>query len=201
MVVRGALESAGIPVILSYESVGPVIGLTVDGIGRVEVRVPTEWELSKICSAYNAFIDADALGLGAMANASFFMHFPLKEKYPQPWAAREQLVNRGYLTDDGKVNFAGRDFIIFYVGDWDAASWVYQCLPGIWDHPDRGKVPLMWCISPVLDRRAPMVLDYLRRKRWHPVFLLLPLTPLLCLKFVAMQHYTLIRLILTNWLR
>jgi hypothetical protein len=44
MVVRGALESAGIPVMLSYEPVGPVIGLTVDGIGRVEVRVPVEWE-------------------------------------------------------------------------------------------------------------------------------------------------------------
>ncbi|MFN2109043.1 MAG: hypothetical protein ACK2UI_05235 [Anaerolineae bacterium] len=44
MVVRGALETAGIPVILTYESVGPVIGLTVDGIGRVEVRVPLEWE-------------------------------------------------------------------------------------------------------------------------------------------------------------
>lgn len=44
MVVRGALESAGIPVVLSYESLGPVIGLTVDGIGRVEIRVPVEWE-------------------------------------------------------------------------------------------------------------------------------------------------------------
>ena len=44
MVVRGALESAGIPVMLSYEPVGPVIGLTVDGIGRVEIRVPVEWE-------------------------------------------------------------------------------------------------------------------------------------------------------------
>jgi hypothetical protein len=44
MVVRGALETAGIPVILAYESVGPVIGLTVDGLGRVEIRVPLEWE-------------------------------------------------------------------------------------------------------------------------------------------------------------
>jgi len=44
MVVRGALETAGIPVLLTYESVGPVIGITVDGIGRVEVRVPLEWE-------------------------------------------------------------------------------------------------------------------------------------------------------------
>ncbi len=44
MVIRGALETAGIPVMLSYESVGPVLGLTVNGIGKVEVRVPVEWE-------------------------------------------------------------------------------------------------------------------------------------------------------------
>jgi len=44
MVVRGALESAGIPVALKYESAGPVIGLTINGLGRVEVVVPAEWE-------------------------------------------------------------------------------------------------------------------------------------------------------------
>ncbi|MBN2004827.1 MAG: DUF2007 domain-containing protein [Anaerolineae bacterium] len=44
MVIRGALESAGIPVMLSYEAIGPALGVTVDGIGRVEVRVPAEWE-------------------------------------------------------------------------------------------------------------------------------------------------------------
>ena len=44
MVIRGALESAGIPVMLSYEAIGPAIGITVDGIGSVEVRVPAEWE-------------------------------------------------------------------------------------------------------------------------------------------------------------
>ena len=27
----------------------------------------------------------------------------------------------------------------------------------------RGKIPMMWCISPVLERRAPMALDYMRR--------------------------------------
>lgn len=43
-VIRGALESAGIPVVLKYESVGPVIGITVDGLGRVEIQVPVEWE-------------------------------------------------------------------------------------------------------------------------------------------------------------
>ncbi|MBN1345234.1 MAG: hypothetical protein JXQ73_21255 [Phycisphaerae bacterium] len=136
---------------------------THGGAGGKHDGVPTEWEFGKTASAYNAFVDADAIGLGAMANASFFMHFPLKERYPQPWVTHGQLKERGYLTADGKVNFAGRDFIIFYVGDYDSAAWVYQFMPGAWDHPDRGKIPLMWCISPVLDRRAPMALDYFRR--------------------------------------
>ncbi len=125
--------------------------------------VPTEWEFSKIVSAYNAFVDADAIGLGAMANASFFMHYPLKASYPQRWVTRDDLIRRGYLTPKGEIRLEGRNFIIFYVGDYDSAAWLYQYMPLVWDHPDRGRVPLMWSISPVLERRAPMVMDYLRR--------------------------------------
>ncbi len=43
MVIRGALESAGIPVMLKYESLGPTLGITVDGLGKVEILVPVEW--------------------------------------------------------------------------------------------------------------------------------------------------------------
>lgn len=43
-VIKGKLESAGIPVLLSYESAGPVFGITVDGLGEVEVQVPREFE-------------------------------------------------------------------------------------------------------------------------------------------------------------
>jgi hypothetical protein len=43
-VIRGVLESAGVPVMLKYESIGPIVGLTVDGLGRVEIRVPLAWE-------------------------------------------------------------------------------------------------------------------------------------------------------------
>jgi hypothetical protein len=42
-VIRGKLELAGIPVYLKYEAVGQVFGLTVDGLGLVEVMVPEEW--------------------------------------------------------------------------------------------------------------------------------------------------------------
>lgn len=39
-VIKAKLEAAGIPALLDYESAGPVIGITVDGIGAVRVMVP-----------------------------------------------------------------------------------------------------------------------------------------------------------------
>lgn len=43
-VVRSKLQSEGIPAMLRYPSVGRVLGLTVDGLGRVEVLVPAAFE-------------------------------------------------------------------------------------------------------------------------------------------------------------
>lgn len=37
---RSKLEAWGIPVLLSYESAGPVIGITLDGLGEVALMVP-----------------------------------------------------------------------------------------------------------------------------------------------------------------
>jgi hypothetical protein len=42
-VIKSKLESAGIPVLLGYESLGPIIGITVDGLGEVRVQVPTRY--------------------------------------------------------------------------------------------------------------------------------------------------------------
>ncbi len=125
--------------------------------------VPTEWETVRLASAYNAFLDADAPGLGAMANASFFAHYPLRSRYPQrPWPTTDDLQRRGLVNADGKVITDQRQYCLLYVGDYDAASWLYQRVTDIWDSPDRGKVPLCWAVSPVLDRRAPMALAYMR---------------------------------------
>ncbi len=43
-VAKSKLESEGIPVMLRYEAIGRVYGLTVDGLGRVEVVVPGAYE-------------------------------------------------------------------------------------------------------------------------------------------------------------
>jgi hypothetical protein len=42
-VVKAKLEEAGIPVLLQYESIGPVMGITVDGLGAVHVLVPIQY--------------------------------------------------------------------------------------------------------------------------------------------------------------
>lgn len=41
-VVKAKLEANGIPALLKYESAGQVIGIFVDGLGRVEVQVPAQ---------------------------------------------------------------------------------------------------------------------------------------------------------------
>ena len=39
-IIKGRLESEGIPTILSYESAGLVYGLTTNGLGEVKIMVP-----------------------------------------------------------------------------------------------------------------------------------------------------------------
>lgn len=42
-IIRGRLEIEGILALLKYESLGNVYGLTVDGLGQVEVQVPAKY--------------------------------------------------------------------------------------------------------------------------------------------------------------
>ncbi|MGD0354372.1 MAG: DUF2007 domain-containing protein [Dehalococcoidia bacterium] len=43
-VIKGRLTIEGIPAVLKYESVGSVYGLTMDGLGQVDVQVPAKYE-------------------------------------------------------------------------------------------------------------------------------------------------------------
>jgi hypothetical protein len=40
-IIKGRLETEGIPAIFRYESAGLVYGITIDGLGQVEVQVPS----------------------------------------------------------------------------------------------------------------------------------------------------------------
>jgi hypothetical protein len=40
-IIKGRLESEGIPTLLSYESAGLVYGLTINGLGEVKIMIPS----------------------------------------------------------------------------------------------------------------------------------------------------------------
>ena len=103
--------------------------------------VATEWQTAKILSAYNAFIDADACCINSMTSASFFQHYPLASRHVQnPKPTTASLIRDGYLRADGTV--VPLTYLMFYVGDYDSAAWLYSQLKSKWDDPARGSVPL-----------------------------------------------------------
>ena len=125
--------------------------------------VPTEWEFGRLISQFNGYMEADAAGLGAMANASFYQHYPLAQRYaqPNPKPALAQWQAKGFVNADGKV--ANRLFVGHYVGDYDAPSWLYKAVPAFFRDPTRGQVPLGWAFDPSLADRAPQALAYAYR--------------------------------------
>lgn len=134
---------------------------THGGAGRHE-PVPTEWEFTRLISQFNAYKEADAAGLGAMANASFHTHFPLLPRYPQPARppSEDDMRRRGWIDADGRM--APRFFVGHYVGDYDAPSWLYKSVPAFFHDPHLGEVPLGWAFNPGLADRAPQALAYAR---------------------------------------
>lgn len=125
--------------------------------------VPTEWEFIRLLSQYNAYAEADAAGLGAIANASFFQHYPLQASYsqPNPKPSFSDWKSRGLVGNDGHV--AGKLFVGHYVGDYDSPSWLYKAVPKFFRDPARGEVPLGWAFDPNLADRAPQALAYAYR--------------------------------------
>ena len=122
--------------------------------------VETEWEFTKFISQFNAYHEADAANLGAMANASLWQHYPLQKHYAQP-NARPNLVDwkaKGYILPDGSV--AHRSFVAHYVGDYDAPPWLVKAVPAFFRDKTRGQVPLGWAFDPNLSDRAPQALVY-----------------------------------------
>jgi len=125
--------------------------------------VPTEWEFGRLISQFNGYMEADAAGLSAMANASFHRFYPLARQYrqPNPKPDLAQWTSLGLVMSDGKV--ANRLFVGHYVGDYDAPSWLYKSVPTFFRDPARGKVPLGWAFDPNLADRAPQAMAYAYR--------------------------------------
>ena len=58
-IVKTKLESFEIPCMLKFESAGRLMGITMDGLGKVQVMVPAEY-LARAKEILNAKTDMDA---------------------------------------------------------------------------------------------------------------------------------------------
>ncbi|MDD2361515.1 MAG: GxGYxYP family putative glycoside hydrolase [Oscillospiraceae bacterium] len=111
--------------------------------------VPTEWELTEIISAYNCVLDADSADYSQLSNASFYMHYPLKNSYTN---SKPLVAN--------PVNNKNKKYVYIYMGDYDSAAWLTKFVPKMFTDKNRGKIPLAWPFNPNLSKRVPMVFDY-----------------------------------------
>jgi hypothetical protein len=125
--------------------------------------VPTEWQFVQIASAYNAYLDADALDKSALVNASVYRHMKLDGRYPQDKPTLADLKSKGLIDSEG--NIAPKEFLSFYVGDYDSAAWLYQMIPSVWDDPARGEIPLGWAFNPNLADRMPVAMVHTRKTK------------------------------------
>lgn len=130
--------------------------------GSKHGAVPAEWKCTEIMTAWNVYLDADALEYASMANASFFRHYPLAEKAAETARpTEEKLREAGYLDAEGRV--VPRNYYAHYVGDYDAAAWMYWNLPEFWHDPARGELPLSWAFNPNLCERFAFGYAWMRQ--------------------------------------
>ena len=91
----------------------------------------------------------------------FDLRYTLNYDYTDP--ARLMLVWDDCHTVATLQGVVNRDFIIFYVGCYDNPAWTSRNTLTLWDDPNRGKLPLMWCVTPIIEQRAPHVLHHWRK--------------------------------------
>ena len=125
---------------LKYTEHGPA--------GGVRHPVHTEWQYIAEFSAHNMILDADALGLACLPNASAYRHYPLRERYKQ----RERPAQRP---------LENKTYALVYMGDYDSGAWLSRNIPRVWDDPARGEIPIAWAFNPNLSDRVPYVFDHI----------------------------------------
>lgn len=123
-----------------------------DVVGDKHETVPTEWEFIRMITSYNMANEGDAAF--GISNASFYMHLPQMTK---------DEVN---IPDPPKVDYKNdTTYVAFCMLDYDGSAWVNQMVPTIYNDVNRGKLPLNWCINPIIHKRIPHAMRYLYENR------------------------------------
>lgn len=119
-------------------------------------EVAYEWETVYQFSIYNAYVNADAPSYTAMANASVYMNYPMQETY-------SQTASKEIKEDLPSSSEQGANYILFYMGDFDASAWLNTAMIRIWNDEKRGELPLCWTFSLDIAKRAGHVVDMMYR--------------------------------------
>ncbi|MEN8255400.1 MAG: GxGYxYP domain-containing protein [Verrucomicrobiota bacterium] len=114
--------------------------------------VAVEWRFIELLTSYNMVNDADAAF--GLSNASFFQHMPKIPKEKCRWNYPESL----------KLE-PGTTYIAFMMMDYDGSAWLNQAAVSIYRDEARGRIPLNWCINPVLNERVPHAFRYMVENR------------------------------------
>ena len=120
--------------------------------GNPHDPVPGEHKFIELITSYNMANDADAAF--GIANASFFQHLPKIPKEECQWTYPAPLTLEPETT-----------YIAFLMMDYDASAWLNQAAISIYRDEARGKIPLNWCINPVLNERVPHAFRYMVENR------------------------------------
>lgn len=137
-------------------------------VGDGHDGVSTEWELVRLLSAYNAYLEADAAAGSYVSNCSFNTWFRPEitgRRYIQnPAPTYEDMQARGLIDENGDV--VDGNYILFCLGDYDQASWTTYYLAGErYDDSARGTVNCNWACNPNTSDRAMIAWDYMFRHK------------------------------------
>ncbi len=134
--------------------------------------VGTEWEYTKVLTAYNSYMEAT----WQIANSSFHSGLlPLmnERNYVQnPAPTYQDLVNRGIINSSNGSIYDGH-YIMLALGDYDGSTWVYYNMANgsvnqtnsLWGDSNRGQVYCSWGLNPNLMDTIGTAFDYFYRTK------------------------------------
>ncbi|AQQ70229.1 hypothetical protein SMSP2_00572 [Limihaloglobus sulfuriphilus] len=130
--------------------------------------VSTEWQTVRLLSAYNTYMEAEALGRNFISNTSFYNALKpalMQRRYIQnPPPSYQELVDKGFIDSSGNV--VENNYVMIYMGDYDQAAWTLYWLAGDrYDDPARGVVPCSWAPTPNTSDRIGVAYDYMYRNK------------------------------------
>jgi|GEM_PF-753861 len=139
-------------------------------VGGTHTPVATEWQIVSLCSAYNAYMEADAPSPNNVDNASFYAGllpaFESRHYVQNPPPTYNDMVARGLIDSSGNV--VNGNYLALYLCDYDQASWVLYVLAnngGVYDDPTKQYVYCNWGVDPNAMDRVCVAVDYMYRHK------------------------------------